>query len=238
MTQFKKTLSTLGVCALMMAAQAHAATDATLKVSGTIVPAACTPTLSNGGEVSFGSIAAASIRKAAEDNSLVQLGTKDITLSITCEATAAIGFKVVDNRASSAVALSSTAYINPTDARLNVLNQPVFGFGLGLANNSAKIGAYSITTDTAGATADGASVNLLASDDQGKSWVLGEVGVRQFNDGNRIVTVADKSGSSEPKMFKEATLPMKISAAVQTSSVLGSDEITLDGNATLSLVYL
>jgi len=52
------------------------------------------------------------------------------------------------------------------------------------------------------------------------------------------VTVADKSGSTEPKMFKEATLPMKISAAVQTSSVLGSDEITLDGNATLSLVYL
>jgi len=39
-------------------------------------------------------------------------------------------------------------------------------------------------------------------------------------------------------MFSELSAPLKISAAVQTSSVLGSDEITLDGNATLSLVYL
>jgi hypothetical protein len=52
------------------------------------------------------------------------------------------------------------------------------------------------------------------------------------------MTVAEKAGTAEPKLFKDAIVPLKISAGVQTASVLGGDEITLDGNATLSLVYL
>ncbi len=238
MTQFKKTLSTLSVCAaLLMAAQANAATDTTLKVSGSIVPAACSPSLSNSGEVSFGSIAAASIKNAAEGNSLVQLGTKDITLTISCEANAAVGFKMLDNRASSAVALSSSAFINAAISGGTPANQPYFGFGLGLASNNAKIGAYTVTVDTASVTADGASVGVVYSDDNGSSWHTGDK-TRQTSDNARVLAVSDKSGTAEPKLFKEATLPLKISAGVQTTSVLGGDEITLDGNATLSLVYL
>ncbi|MEB6380714.1 DUF1120 domain-containing protein [Leclercia adecarboxylata] len=238
MTQFKKTLSTLGVCAaLMMAAQVNAATETTLKVTGTIVPAACSPSLSNGGEVSFGSIAAASIRNAAEGNSLVQLGTKDVTLTITCEANAAVGFKMMDNRASSAVALSSTAFINPSVSGITPATNDYLGFGLGLASNGAKIGAYTVMLDSANVVADGESVATVWSDDSGKNWTAGE-NVRQVKDNMRIMTVAAKSSTAEPKMFKEATMPLKISAGVQTTSVLGGDEITLDGNATLSLVYL
>jgi len=238
MAQFKKTLSTLGVCAaLMMTVQANAATETTLKVSGTIVPAACSPSLSNSGEVSFGSIAAASIRNAAEGNSLVQLGTKDITLTISCEANTAVGFKMLDNRSSSAVALSSSAFISPSISGATPATQSYFGFGLGLASNNAKIGAYTVMVDTASVTADGASVGLVLSDDEGKNWRTSDK-ARQTSDNARIMTVAEKAGTAEPKLFKDAIVPLKISAGVQTASVLGGDEITLDGNATLSLVYL
>ena len=112
MTLFKKNVATLAVgAALLVSAQVNAADDVTMKVSGTILPAACTPALSNSGEVAFGSIAASSIRKAPAGNALVQLGSKDITLTVTCDAATAIGFTMADNRASSAVTLSSSAYV-------------------------------------------------------------------------------------------------------------------------------
>lgn len=237
MTAFKKTLSTLSVCAaLFVAAQANAADEATLKVTGTIVPAACTPALSNGGEVSFGTVAASVIRNAAEGNGLVQLGAKDITFTISCEAAANVGFKMIDNRASSAVALSASNFIVSPVAGNASATQPYFGFGLGLASNEAKIGTYTVTLDGANTTADGAAAGLVYSDDDGKTW-RASTALHQVSDNARIATVA-KTGTTQPEMFEEASFPLKIAAGVQPSSVLGSDEITLDGNATLSLVYL
>lgn len=237
MAQFKKTLSSLGVCAaLMMAAQANAANDATLKVLGNIVPAACTPTLSSDGEVSFGTIAASTIESSASGNSLVQLGSKEVMLSISCEAKAAVGFKMVDNRASSAVALNATSYIEPVFAGTSAATEAYFGFGLGLANNNAKIGAYSVSLDSARVAVDGEQASIIISDNAGSSWRDGK-NARQINNGVRIATFAQEA-TTQPMLFKEASLPLKISAAVQTSSVLGGDEIIFDGNATVSLVYL
>lgn len=237
MTLFKKNAAVLAMgAALLVAAQANAAGDVTLKVSGNIIPAACTPALSNSGEVAFGSIAAASIRNAASDNTLVQLGSKEVTLTVKCDAATAIGFKILDNRSASAVALSSTAFINAPIEGGASATQSYFGFGLGLANNEAKVGAYTVAVDSATLAADGAPASLLVSDDEGENWQTGGAAY-QLNDNSRIIT-AGNTGSTEPKMFSELSAPLKISAAVQTSSVLGSDEITLDGNATLSLVYL
>ncbi|MDU4842663.1 MAG: DUF1120 domain-containing protein [Leclercia adecarboxylata] len=237
MTLFKKNATTLVMgAALLVAAQANAAEDVTLKVTGNIIPAACTPALTNSGEVAFGSIAAASIRNAATDNTLVQLGSKDITLNVKCDATTAIGFKMIDNRASSAVALSSTAFINSPVEGGTSATQSYLGFGLGLAPNDAKVGAYTVIVDGTTFTADGAPASVLGSDDEGQSWRT-SIAAYQLSDSSRIIT-AGNTGSTEPKMFSELSVPLKITAAVQTSSVLGSDEITLDGNATLSLVYL
>lgn len=237
MTQFKKTLSSLGVCAaLMMAAQANAANDATLKVVGNIVPAACTPTLSSDGEVSFGTIAASAIENAPSGNSLVQLGSKDVVLSISCEAKTAVGFNMVDNRASSAVALNATTFIDPVFQGSTSADQAYFGFGLGLASNNAKIGAYSVSLNVALAVADGEEADVIISDNAGSTWRSGKH-ARQLNNAARVATFAAEE-SLQPIMFKEASLPLKVSAAVQPSSVLGGDEVILDGNATVSLVYL
>ncbi|MFZ3621292.1 DUF1120 domain-containing protein [Leclercia barmai] len=232
---FKLNLSALGVCAaLLVAAQANAANDVTLKVSGSVVPAACTPTLSNSGEVSFGSIAAASIRTATSGNTLVQLGSKDINLSVTCDASASVGLKVTDNRSSSAVALSANKFLPHPIAGFNNSDDPLFGFGLGKAANNANIGVYTIVAVSANATIDGAAAKLYFTDDNGANWRT-DTAVRQRL--SRITGIG-KAGGAAPDMFTEISVPLKISAGVQTSDILGFDEINFDGNATLSLVYL
>lgn len=234
---FKLNLSALGVCAaLLVAAQANAANDVTLKVSGSIVPAACTPTLSNSGEVSFGSIAAASIRTATSGNTLVQLGDKDITMNVTCDAAASVGVKFTDNRSSSVVTLSANKFLpHPVSGYTNTV-ESVFGFGLGKATNNANIGVYTITADSVNATVDGAAAKLFYTDDNGANWAT-STAVRQRIAGARIMSVG-KADSAVPVLFTEMSVPMKITAGVQTSDILGFDEINFDGNATLSLVYL
>lgn len=237
MHQFKKTLSTLGVCAaMMMAAQANAANDVSLQVSGNVVPTACTPALSNSGEVDFGSISASSIRHPATGNNLVQLGSRKITLTVSCDAAAAVGFRMVDNRAGSAVVLASSTYIvNPNAGGLN-FTESYFGFGLGKTNGK-NTGTYTVIADTATVTIDGVNADVIFSEDSGSSWRTGSNYITQRPEAARILTAATK-GSASPALFNEMVIPLKISAGMQPSSVLGFDEIVLDGSATMSLVYL
>lgn len=238
MTIFKKSLTTLGVCtALAIAAQANAANDVTLKVSGNVTPSACTPTLTNSGEVSFGTISASSIRSTASGNSLVQLGAKDITLNVTCDAATAIGFKMTDNRASSAVTLSSSSYIDNPFVDGEKFTESYFSFGLGNATNGKKIGVYSLVADVKNATVGGATAGVIFTEDSGASWRIANTWINQRPEAARILSVS-KAGTTAPVMFTEMSMPLKIAAGIQTSSVLGFDEIVLDGNATLSLVYL
>lgn len=237
MSAFKKSLSALGVsAALVISAQAFAATDATLSVTGTVVPAACTPTLSNSGVVSFGSIAASSIRAAQSGNTLVQLGAKDITLTISCDARTAVGFTARDNRSSSAVALSSESFIASVMSGENGAKNAMYGFGLGNASNNAKIGAYTLFVDAANVTADGVSASSIFSEDK-QTWVKSTTATRLTNTGTLTATLSDTVNEA-PVLFQEGVFPLKIAAALQTSSVLGFDEINLDGSVTLSVVYL
>ncbi len=119
---------------------------------------------------------------------------------------------------------------------MHATETPNFGYGLGLASNNAKIGAYGIALKAAEATVDGKATGLAISNDNGQTWYYSRHR-SPLAHGQRIVTVTS-AGTAVPQLFTEAVLPMKINAAVQTSSVLGSDEIVLDGNATVSLVYL
>ncbi|HDK6714874.1 TPA: DUF1120 domain-containing protein [Klebsiella quasipneumoniae] len=235
----KKSLSALCVCAaIVSAAGANAATDATLMVKGTFVPAACTPELSNGGIVDYGTMNNAALAKTTDGNELVQLGKKSITLTVSCDAATSVGIIAQDNRASSRVELSSSAYIADYVAGQNLSTSNAV-FGLGTVND-VKIGAYSVTAMKEGLTADNAAVDMIVKDTDlsGTSWKSANAGGLYYPDGTRIITVAE-SGKTTPLMFKDLVMPLDIVAAVQSNAVLGSGaEITLDGNATLSLVYL
>jgi len=237
MNSFKAKLSTLGLCLVALTcANANAATDATLTVSGNFVPAACNATLSNSGAADYGTMNHSMLNSASAGNSLVQLNHKTITLTVTCDAATTIGVVAQDNRASSKVSLSSTSYID-NYIGINDLNNTNSAFGLGTVG-SAKIGAYALTAVADDTTADGASVGMIIKDtDVSDVWVNSDAGGLFYPDGTRIVTVAEK-GKTAPLAFSELVMPLEISPAVQTKSVLGSSEVKLDGNATLSLVYL
>lgn len=235
----KKSLSALCVCAaIVSAAGANAATDANLTVKGTFVPGACTPELSNSGIVDYGSMSNSVLEKTSSDNALVQLGKKNITLTVSCDAATSVGIIAQDNRASSKVTLSNSAYIADYVPGQNMSNTNAV-FGLGTVNN-VNIGAYTVTATKGGSTADGAAVDMIVKDTDiaGSGWRSANGGGLYYPDSTRIVTVSE-IGKTTPMLFKDLVMPLDIVSAVQDNSILGSGaKIELDGNATLSLVYL
>ena len=235
----KKSLSALCVCAaIVSAAGVNAATDTTLTVKGTFVPAACTPELSNSGVVDYGSMNNSVLEKPVSGSTLVQLGKKSITLTVSCDAATSVGIVAKDNRASSKVEISSSAYIADYIPGQNMTTESA-AFGLGTVNDM-KIGAYSVTAMKDGLTADGAAVDMIVKNRGGanSSWENANSGALYYSDATRIVTVAE-TGKTTPMLFKDLVMPLDIVSAVQKNGVLGAGtHIEVDGNATLSLVYL
>lgn len=235
----KKSLSALCVCAaIVSAAGVNAATDANLTVKGTFTPAACTPELSNSGVVDYGAMNSSVLVRPTSGSTLVQLGKKSITLTVSCDAATSVGIIAQDNRASSKVSLSTSAYIADYMPGQNMTNTNAV-FGLGTVNN-VKIGAYTVTAAKDGVTADGAAVDMIVKDTDvsDSAWKSASKGALYYPDTTRIVTVAE-TGKTTPILFKDLVMPLDIVSAVQDNGVLGAGtKIELDGNATLSLVYL
>lgn len=240
MTQFNKKLSALVVCIAVLApVSANAASEATLIVKGDFTPAACVPTLDNGGVVDFGSMNSALLATATGSTGMVQLQSKSINLTVTCDAAASVGIFAQDNRTSSTVTLSSSTYVENGVAPTKHLTTSVAAFGLGSTDDGKSIGAYSIRAAPAGVKVDGEAADLLYKDTSVGTWLTVAADGRVFYpDQSRVITVAD-TGKVVPTYFTEMTLPLTIATAVQTKDKLGtSSEVKLDGNATISLIYL
>ncbi|MCU6669793.1 DUF1120 domain-containing protein [Enterobacteriaceae bacterium H4N4] len=239
MMSYKGKFSALGLClaATLACANVNAATTATMTVSGSFIPAACNAELSNSGAVDYGTMNHSMLETASSGNTLVQLNHKKITLTVNCDAATTIGVIAQDNRSASKVALSSTTFIDDYIGKSDLSTTGAV-FGLGTVG-SAKIGAYALTAVPEDSSADGEAVSIIIKDtDSGNVWKSADAGGLFYPDGTRIVTVAEK-GKIAPLAFTEMVMPLEIAPAVQTKGVLGaSSEVVLDGNATLSLVYL
>ncbi|MFV7530452.1 DUF1120 domain-containing protein [Enterobacter mori] len=232
--------------ALISSFNAAASNDVTLKVIGNIIPGACVPTLPNGGIVDYGTIRNGNIDPTGQTNKLVQLGQKTVTLTVTCDTDIAVAVTSSDNRSDTHVALGPNSFIEGALPGGENVGTTSNGFGLGSASNGNKIGSYIIAFDIGSATADGNSVDVLSTGNVNASAVTWEKSTNGAfcsltsgcSDSARAYTVA-ATGSLTPKAFKVLSAPMLITTAVQDNSVLGTaDKITLDGNATISLVYL
>ncbi|MFQ0834511.1 DUF1120 domain-containing protein [Citrobacter freundii] len=232
--------------ALLTSFNASASSDVTLKVTGSIIPGACVPTLPNGGVVDYGTIRNALIDPTSTTNKLVQLGQKSLILTVTCDTEIAVGITSADNRSGTNIALNSgSSYIENTRTDGGTLVTTSNGFGLGQAPNGVNIGAYSISFDTNSITADGNAVDLLTTGDVNTPPLTWTKSNGSFcsttsgcTDSARALSVAE-TGTLVPKAFKVLTAPLLVAAAVQDNSILGTDDtITLDGNTTISLVYL
>ncbi|EOW6720829.1 DUF1120 domain-containing protein [Cronobacter dublinensis] len=224
----KKTLLALAMAGAAFNALAADSVDLTVK--GVLVNAACSPTLDKN-EVSFGNIPVGNLDKT-ETN---QLGSRDVTLTITCDNTMVMGWTTVDGHGDSLQSLTIAKAAADDSDVTSAANE----YGLGKAGD-VKIGAYTISAKTSGVTYDGTAGDLLEVDNAGHGnttvWAKSTQGVTK--PGVRTFT-AGASGETAPKAFKVGVFPLKVTAAIQGTDTLKITEDTdLDGLATISLSYI
>ncbi|WP_347904295.1 DUF1120 domain-containing protein [Pseudomonas purpurea] len=193
------------------ASSAFAASSTDLTVKGLITPSACTPTLSSGGIVDHGKISAKDLRP----NNYTDLPRITLQMNMNCDAPTTYALNGIDNRESSAP--SSISY------------------GLGLINNTQKIGMFYL--QFLNAVADGVGTEPLESSDNGLTWIdsADAIWPRQ-----RLAGFGDQSsGAWYPQAIKDLTTDLIVITAIAPARGLDlTNEVTIDGSATLEVKYL
>jgi len=141
----KKYLAALSTTALISVAPfALAASSTDLTVTGTITPSSCTPSLSAGGIVDIGKIAA----KDLNPSTATLVNTTRMELTVACDAPTLFALNAVDNRA-------NTSF-------------NTHGYGLGLTDADEKLGAFA--PYILSVEADGVASGAIDSIDAGTTW--------------------------------------------------------------------
>ncbi|MGY2400901.1 DUF1120 domain-containing protein [Pseudomonas sp. SDO5271_S396] len=198
------------VAALMMSAgHALAASSVDLSVKGTITPSACTPALGNGGQFEVGKIAA----KDLKVNDYTILSDHFTQVTVTCEAPTLMAIEPRDNRAGS-----------------EAMGEPVY-FGLGLINGDEKLGSLSILLEQV--MADGVASRAIDSLDGGTTWE------RHFSIGPDRITSVANVGTLTPIPVQAFSARMSLTPIIApTSGLTLTEEVPIDGSATLTVRYL
>ncbi|MHA0273258.1 DUF1120 domain-containing protein [Enterobacter ludwigii] len=208
---------------------AVAANSVDLTVKGTLVTGVCTPNLSNNGVVDFGTMSLADLSKT-ETN---QLGSKEITLTITCDSAMPVSWTAVDNRHDSMAGVT----IENVGVQGSNVSAPIESFGLGKTAGGVNIGSYAIATRYDNVTADGGPADVIYRYESVPDWSRVSTGVQRSN-GEGLYTSATP-GSLNPVAAQTYVYPLQIAAAIQGTDVLNiTDDTSLDGSATISVVYL
>lgn len=193
---------------LLGCASTYAASTVDLTVKGLIVPSACTPNLSGGGVIDHGKISAKDLRP---DNP-THIGSHVITLAVLCDAPIQFALHSIDNRAGSSTVASD--------------------YGLGLINGTQKLGWYQLTLRNP--VADGVAMQPIASGDGGNTWYS-----EKFWDAGLYMAVAALDDATQPASVKEmVTELLVVTSIARTDGLDLSNEVTLDGSATLEVKYL
>ncbi|OPA97277.1 hypothetical protein BFW88_04565 [Pseudomonas fluorescens] len=210
----------LTAAALLLAgvSTVFAASSVDLSVVGMITPSACTPQLSNGGVVDHGKISFQDL----DPRRHTQLPDATLTLTVNCEATALIAVKATDNRYGTAMPEWQGG-------------PPVSSFfGLGVASGGEKIGRYMLRTSNT--TADGVARAMVESVD-GQTWFETWDALWQPN----WLRAANGGSTQQPVPLAVQILraDLLISTFItQKDNLPGTEDIPIDGSATLDIVYL
>lgn len=184
------------------------ASSTDLSVTGSITPSSCTPTLSNGGVIDHG-------KMAAKDLQVVKptlLDPAEMRLEVHCEGETFFTLTTVDNRA-------GTSAINPAH------------HGLGTTEENQKIG--SVAFSLFDPMADDAAVDVVISRNGGATWApspyLGHEALTSF---------AAIGGPNTPIALKTLSARLRaFTIIVPATELTLLDEVPIDGQATLQLKY-
>lgn len=200
--------------------------------------ASCMPALSNNGVVDYNTRSQGSLSK----NSFTQLGTREMILTIVCDAPTGIAITARDTRASSAV--SGLDDKGQAGALFEVngggyVSEKTQLFGLGFTAEKKAIGSYAVQINAANVKVTDGERSLLV-DIAGAPTVSGPWSKTTLlplpTNQDYFYTFVDK-GSQTPLPVSYASVPLQVSATV--SDKLNSGQmIRLDGEAVISIVYL
>ncbi|WP_160174175.1 DUF1120 domain-containing protein [Sphingopyxis sp. MWB1] len=195
-----------------------------VRVIGTITPAACTPNISGGGVIDYGNIPAATL----SPTSFTVLPEQEVPISITCDAPTKVAVRAVDNRAASRVA-NITDVINPA-----ITNDGNFGLG---TVSGADVGGYVMRMKQGTFTMDGAPGFTVLSKDVGASWEGSGEGVVYHASTHR--NSWSRTQDSPPTAFTNLAGTFSVEAVLNKGDALPlTDEVPLDGLATIELLYI
>lgn len=192
-------------------APAFAASTVDLTVKGIITPNACTPSLSSGGIIDHGKMSA----KDLNATQITLLPKVTLQMTVTCDAPVIFALKATDNRIGSGSGS---------------------GFGLGFINGTQKLGSYSLTLGATGSPpqADGETVQAIGSFDNGVTW-------ERWNscETGTYLSVATLADASTPRATQQLVTPVAYSGYINRTDGLDlSNEVNIDGSATIEVLYL
>ncbi|MBC2689945.1 MULTISPECIES: DUF1120 domain-containing protein [Pseudomonas] len=189
-----------------------AASSTDLTITGTITPAACTPTLENGGVVDYRRISAKDLNATTN----TQLDEQTLELTVSC-GTAATQFA-----------------IQPIDNRSDSQGPMPEHFGLGIINGSEKLGFYTLTLTNLNADVPS---RLIQSADGGNTWsnIVDNTAILRES----LIAVGSLTPPFSPSDITSATMDITVKPSINpTDGLTLTDEVQLDGSATLQIVYL
>lgn len=208
-----KSLAALAIIlAVAHQGSAVAASTTELTVTGLITPSACTPALSGGGVVDHGKISAKDLNP--NPNSRTDLPIATLQMTVSCDSQILFALNGTDNNPSSDL---------PT------------GYGLGLINNTQKIGNYHL--EFRNVVADGLTNYPMASRDGGTTWETIEDSA--WEAGTLAGFGIGIGANRRPDPIKDLSTDMLVYTQIAPSSRLDlSNEVPLAGSATLEVKYL
>ncbi|KMT55003.1 DUF1120 domain-containing protein [Pseudomonas fildesensis] len=208
-----KSLAALAIIlAVAHQGSAVAASTTELTVTGLITPSACTPALSGGGVVDHGKISAKDLDP--NPNSPTDLPIATLQLTVSCGSQILFALNGIDNNPSS--------YL-PT------------GYGLGLINNTQKIGSYNL--EFRNVVADEQTTYPMESSDGGTTWQ--DIDRAAWSVGTLAGFGIGIGSNRRPDPIKDLRTDMLVYTQIAPSSRLDlSNEVPLAGSATLEVKYL
>lgn len=203
---------------LQAASPGFAASSVDLNVQGRITPTACTPRLSSGGMIDYGTISQQDLNLATG----TRLPVKSLQVSLACDGPSRFALRMRDNRDGSATVNSEIYY------------------GLGLDGSGNRVGLYSMSFDPTHTLIDtAAQVYGTESTTGGLAWRTANLNPISIGATSYLGFTQLEGSTAGPSAIQELISTVKIEAVINARQNLDlSQDVRLDGSATMEVLYL
>lgn len=211
-----------------------------VRVTGTVVPAACIPTLSGGGTIDYGTILTDTLN--ATDYTV--LPVKTLNLSINCTGPARVALKAVNQRVGSLANDGGEGAngVGPVPVTVSA-SLGVYGEATGLGmSNGRKVGGYAMELQRMIMDGKNAVGMIKKNGDWPSGTWASNVTHTLFPHGG--VGIEDMKsfttlGDNLPEAFTNFSAELRVAAWLNKASELDlTSPVLLDGLTTLEMVYL